>query len=211
MSDTNYWDNLMGTDEGAANYMQSYGEGPGCETRLVVGSFINDGETVLDVGCGPGWNLDHFQQYGPNIRGYRGLDYSERFVRVANARHTQNPRYRVGDARDLKEPDKSWDVVILQDILEHTNGYVKPIEEALRVARRRVIISFWRMHDNQTEDKINDDGDDGYGADYNPIKFREYLDSLDLHWVETETSPQANRWHIFFIIDKEAPHGDSSR
>lgn len=208
----NYWDKLMGTDEGAANYMESYGEGPGCETRLVVGSFINDGESVLDVGCGPGWNFDHFKHYGPIIWDYKGLDYSERFVRVANQRVKKvwglDNLYEVGDARDLKEADGSWDVVILQDILEHTNGYEKPIQEALRVADKRVIVTFWRMHEGQQEDKINVDGNDGFGADYSPDGFRKYLDSLDLHWMETETSPKANRWHIFFVIDKEVPHGN---
>lgn len=203
----NYWDELMDTDAGAASYMDSYGEGPGCETRMIISSFINDGETVLDIGCGPGWNLDHFRQYGPEIGGYRGIDYSERFIRVANARHTQNPKFRVGDCRKLKEPDRSWDVVLLQDVLEHTNGYEKPIKEALRVARKRVIISFWRPFNTNGNDDLNDDGNDGWGATYDQGKFISFLESLDLHWMETETSPAANRWHMYFVIDKEAKHG----
>lgn len=203
----NYWDKLMGTDEGAASYMETYGEGPGCETRVIVGSFINDGETVLDVGCGPGWNLDHFHQYGPQIGGYRGLDYSERFVRVANLRHPANPRFRVGNARALKEPNGSWDVVLLQDILEHTNGYETPIREALRVARKRVIIALWKTMNTNGQDDINDDGDDGYGATYDEGKFLRFLDDLNLHWMETTTSPAANRQHRFFIIDKGEKHG----
>lgn len=203
----NYWDNLMGTDEGAASYMETYGEGPGCATRLMLGSFINDGETVLDVGCGPGWNYDHFQQFGPAIGDYRGLDYSERFVRVANQRHPGEPVYRLGDCRKLEEGDGSWDVVLLQDCLEHTNGYERPIAEALRVARKRVIISFWRPFSENGSDQFNDDGDDGYGATYDGAKFLRFLDDLNLHWVETETGPGANRWHKFFIIDKEAAHG----
>jgi ubiquinone/menaquinone biosynthesis C-methylase UbiE len=212
----NYWDELMGTDEGAANYMETYGEGPGCETRHIVGSFINDGETVLDVGCGPGWNLDHFIQYGPKISEYKGLDYSERFVRVANERWERrseeglNPGdgipFYLGDCRKLMQPDNFYDVVILQDVLEYTNGYEKPIQEALRVASKRVIICIWR---NLTvePDKTNDDGNDGYGSDYQESKFLKFLDDLGYHWMETETSPAANRWHRYFIIDKEEQHG----
>src|SRR3990167_4282738 len=141
----NFWDKLSATDEGAAVYMSTYGEGPGCPTRFALGEFINDGESVLDVGCGPGWNYDHFKEHGPEVD-YKGLDYSERFVRVANQR---NPgKYEVGDVRKVNELDESWDVVILQDVLEHTNGYKKPIKEALRVARKRVIISFWRLNES---------------------------------------------------------------
>src|SRR3990167_6330782 len=116
----NFWDKLSATDEGAAVYMSTYGDGPG-------------------------WNYDHFKEHGPEVD-YKGLDYSERFVRVANQR---NPgKYEVGDVRKVNELDESWDVVILQDVLEHTNGYKKPIKEALRVARKRVIISFWRLNES---------------------------------------------------------------
>ena len=198
----NFWDKHMGDDEGAAQYMEPYGEGPGSDTRKMVGSFINDGESVLDVGCGPGWNYDHFQQYGPRVSKYLGLDYSRRFVRVANKR---NPgQYEYGDCRKLTQADNSFDVVLLQDVLEHTNGYEKPITEAIRVAKKRVIIAFWRpLSPNDSEDSFNDDGDDGWGADYSLEKFEEFMDSTGYFWCETETDPGANRWHIFYIIDKE--------
>lgn len=195
----------MGTDEGAAVYMDSYGEGPGSETRHIIASFIKNGESVLDVGCGPGWNLDHFDQYGPFVV-YKGIDYSERFIRVANERwkdRSYRVPFEVGDCRNLKAADGSYDVVILQDVLEHTNGYQRPIREALRVSRKRVIICMWRLL-TPDDDKTNDDGDDGYGSDYNKDKFYQFLESLGYPFTEAETSPQANRWHHYWIIDKEA-------
>lgn len=203
----NYWDELMATDEGASQYMESYGEGPGSDTRHLIGAFINDGESVLDVGCGPGWNWEHFNEHGPKLSAYKGLDYSQRFVRVANKRVGQEVFF-VGDVRDIPEEKNSWDVVLLQDVLEHTNGYEKPIKEALRVARKRVIITFWKgsfQGDNNAENQINDDGDDGYGATYNRKEFEEFLDSLDIFWTESETEPGANRWHKLYVIDKEEP------
>ncbi len=199
-NEKNYWTDLMGTDEGAATYMEAYGEGVGSETRHIIGAFINDGESVLDVGCGPGWNYDHFLKHGPKISKYKGLDYSMRFVRVASMRAKQ-PVFFLGDARSLKEPSESFDVVILQDVLEHTNGYTKPVTEALRVARRRVIISFWHLEDTDNE-HINDDGNDGWGAWYDKNRWEEYLDTLGYFWTETETSPEANRQHKFYLIDK---------
>lgn len=202
---SNFWDTLMGDDTGAAQYMDTYGEGPGCETRQVISSFIKDGETVLDVGCGPGWNYDHFKQYGPKVGDYLGLDYSERFVRVARKRAGSSVWFDFGDCRALKSPEGSWDVVILQDVLEHTDGYEVPILEALQVAKKRVIISFWKgsFRDGvDSEDQINDDGDDGYGATYNRQKFETYMDALGLGWKTCETSPAANRWHRFYVIEK---------
>lgn len=208
----NFWDHLSGSDEVAGEYMLTYGEGPGFDTRFLVGSFINNGETVLDAGCGPGWNMDHFAQYGPAIAVYKGVDYSIRFVRAANNRRKANLDenfttaevypFELQDCRDLKEPNGSWDVVVLQDCLEHTNGYEKPIQEALRVARKRVIISFWHLTEN--DDHINDDGNDGWGAWYSRSKWEEFLDSLGVHWLETEIQPQGKNhpWN-FYVIDKE--------
>jgi ubiquinone/menaquinone biosynthesis C-methylase UbiE len=202
-----YWDNLMQTDEAAARYMETYGEGVGSATREMIANFINDGEMVHDVGCGPAWNYEHFKNTGLNIL-YSGSDLSPRFVRVANKRiqekYGESPII-LADARRLPFKDGQFDVVILQDILEHTNGYEKPVKEALRVSRKRVIISFWHMEEN-TQTHINDDtdkGENGYGAWYNKGEWETYLDKLGYFWTQTETPPDANRHHLFYVIDKQ--------
>lgn len=208
MNKYNYWDNLMETDENAGEYMISYNEGPGSDTRHTLSNFIEIGESVLDVGCGPGHNLQHFLEYGPYLKKYKGVDYAVRFVRAANERRKQQRistdyalPFEVQDCRDLKEPDNSWDVVIIQDCLEHTNGYEKPVTEALRVARKRVIVTFWHLTEN--DDHINDDGDDGYGAWYSRPRWETFLDSLGFSWFHVASEPDANRHHDFYIIEKE--------
>lgn len=212
----NFWDNLMGDDDNAGEYMLSYGEGPGAETRMVLTSFINDGESVLDVGCGPGWNMDHFAQFGPAVSAYKGVDYSIRFVRAANqrlkARLDENFTtaeifpFELQDARDLKEVNGAWEVVIIQDCLEHTNGYERPMREALRVARRRVIVGFWHLMWEKDEDNdVNDDGDDGWGAWYSASKWEKYLDSLGYTWFHHQIIDHQNKPRDFYIIDKEEP------
>lgn len=195
----NFWDKLTGDDDGASEYMLTYGEGPGCATRHTLGSFINSGETVLDVGCGPGWNFDHFEIYGPLVGDYLGLDYSERFVRVANQRNPD--KYALGDVREIRENDESWDVVIMQDVLEHTNGYEIPVKEALRVARRRAIFTFWHLTEN--DNHINDDGNDGWGAWYSKPKWETFLDTLDYSWFHHEITDSKTR--DFYVVDKEEP------
>jgi ubiquinone/menaquinone biosynthesis C-methylase UbiE len=196
----NYWDELMGTDEGAANYMFSYGEGPGYDTRMMLSDLINDGESVLDVGCGPGWNYDHFGEFGPKVD-YTGMDYSERFIKVAKERQPEG-KFFVGDARKLPPVAEAWDVVIIQDCLEHTNGYETPIKEALRVAKRRIIVSFWHL--TEDDDHINDDGNDGWGAWYSRPKWEEFLNTLGYVWHHIDLEPPAktHKWD-FYIIDKE--------
>lgn len=210
---SNFWDDLMATDEGAANYMATYGEGPGAPTRKMLSSFINNNESVLDVGCGPGWNLDHFFAFGPPISAYKGLDYSERFVRVANKRAmeragTSTGPFELGDVRDIKEDDESWDVVIMQDVLEHTNGYEIPVKEALRVAKKRAIFTFWKAWRKDGDgDQINVDGNDGFGANYQRGPWEKFLDDQGYHWMSEELE-FAGKTRYFYVVDKEEPHGN---
>ena len=50
MSKPNYWDKLSGTDEAAATYMETYGEGVGSPLRHLIGKYLKSGEWVLDAG-----------------------------------------------------------------------------------------------------------------------------------------------------------------
>lgn len=194
----NYWDKLMEDDEHAATYMETYGEGIGAATRHQLGKYLKPEQWVLDVGCGPGWNFDHFLHYGPAVY-YRGMDYSDRFVRVANERVKPLKIFKQGDVRNIPESDGSFDVVILQDVLEHTNGYEKPIQEALRVSRDRVVVAFWRLQ--ETPGHINDDGDDGYGAHYDRHEWEEFLNSLPIKWQHDKIDCN-NKTRDFYVIDK---------
>jgi ubiquinone/menaquinone biosynthesis C-methylase UbiE len=195
----NYWDTLMGDPINASMYMHSYGEGVGSDTRFTISKYINDGESVLDVGCGPGWNYEHFKKHGPNVT-YKGTDYSEFMIDGTKSKYP-DANFEVGDVRDIKEADNSWDVVLLQDVLEHTNGYEKPLHDAVRIARKRIVITFWHL--TEGDEHINDDGDDGYGAWYEKGKWEKFLNTLGLPWKHEESAPGDNRQHDFYIIDKE--------
>lgn len=203
----NFWNELMGSVEAAGDYMVSYGEGPGASTRLKLTDFIHDNESVLDVGCGPGHNMDHFADYGPMISRYKGVDYASYFTEACNIRLDQKrypfvDPFETQDCRDLKESNLSWDVVILQDCLEHTNGYEKPIHEALRVAKKRVVVAFWHLTEN--DDHINDDGNDGWGAWYSKPKWEEFLNGLGYKWEHsTIETGDMKRVRDFYVIHKE--------
>jgi ubiquinone/menaquinone biosynthesis C-methylase UbiE len=203
----NFWNNLMGSVESAGEYMLSYGEGPGSSIRHILSEFIQVGETVLDVGCGPGHNMDHLAEYGPRVTRYKGVDYASYFIEADNQKLRSRgydfvDKFEVQDCRDLKELNESWDVIIIQDCLEHTNGYERPMKEALRVARKRIIIAFWHLTEN--DDHINDDGNDGWGAWYSKPKWEEFLNSTGYAWHHIDiTTGEHKRVRDFYIIDKE--------
>jgi hypothetical protein len=73
----------------------------------------------------------------------------------------------------------------------------------MRIARKRVIVVFWRTFNTNGQDDINDDGNDGYGATYDKGKWEKFIDSFGYPVMDFETTPAANRWHKYYVIDKE--------
>jgi SAM-dependent methyltransferase len=89
--------------------------------------------TVLDVGCGDGTVTnrlgDHFEVVG--------LDLSRTALQ-----HVTVPTV-VGSATDLPFEDRSFDAVVLSEVLEHLDAdtYVRARGEAARVAARTIVVT----------------------------------------------------------------------
>ena len=92
------------------------------------------GKTILDVGCGHG-------VYGKELlkRGYRytGIEANEKYVKEAR-KHVHVHCMR---AEKLEFPDKSFDTVILLEVLEHLEDPYNALSEILRITRENLIVS----------------------------------------------------------------------
>lgn len=135
--------------------------------------------TLLDSGCGPASTID---SYCSNQRltdtSYVGLDMSRRMLAVASKKYPKL-NFVHGDINQLPFLDNSFDVVVLKHVLEHQEqGYKDAVVEAVRVARKGVIISFFHTPLPFIPDlKIFDK--DGFPNNwYNSQRFDKFLGSL---------------------------------
>jgi len=87
---------------------------------------FTSGTRVLDIGCGSAWLGDHFESY-------TGIDVSEAAVKAARARGREVMLADVD--RPLPFEDRSFDGVVLKDVLEHVADPVALVLEAHRVLR----------------------------------------------------------------------------
>jgi ubiquinone/menaquinone biosynthesis C-methylase UbiE len=103
--------------------------------------------SVLELACGSANDYRAFADYGLGpFLDYTGVDLNPK--NIANARRRfPDVRFREGSALDLHEADRSVDVVLASDLLEHLplEGVERVIAEASRVARHAVILSFFNM------------------------------------------------------------------
>jgi SAM-dependent methyltransferase len=109
-------------------------------TAAILASGRFGGRSVLDVGCGDGFNSNRFWD-AAGAKSWVALDPAEHAIQVANANKQGRPiRFEVGDAHRLAYPDDSFDLVLMQSILHHLDDDPRQtLREAFRVAPEVVI------------------------------------------------------------------------
>jgi SAM-dependent methyltransferase len=111
--------------------------------KALAEMLVRLGDSLLDVGCGPGALWQYFQQHRPRFS-WAGVDVTYRMLSVA---HKLNPDVPVSitDAGNLPFGDARFDVVVLRHVLEHLPQWLmeRALTEALRVARQTVVVDFY--------------------------------------------------------------------
>lgn len=100
-------------------------------------------QRLLEVGCGPGRFLQFFWESGFDVT---GLDASPAMLELARNRMGAKADLHVGQAEHLPFDDKEFDVVALLTLLEFCEDPGQVVVEALRVARKAVLITFLNKH-----------------------------------------------------------------
>jgi SAM-dependent methyltransferase len=192
-----FWDNHIPTLKARKRWIRSTGAGPGTASREFLLERVYDGESFLDVGCGPGVVYECFQLANRQIE-YRGIDVSPGFVEACRDLFPEGD-FREGNAMQLSAADNSYDVVNLSNVIEHTPGYEIPIKEAMRVARRRVIITMWRplIIGKPDRRQVPEKGSNDYNRDI----FLHYLSSFNVP-IEYTVRSHPKRDYFIWVLYK---------
>ena len=91
------------------------------------------GKTVLDVGCGGGLLAEEFARLNCRVT---GIDPSEASLAIARQHAQQSGldvTYQAGVGEHLPFADKSFDIIVCCDVLEHVHSIEQVIKEIARV------------------------------------------------------------------------------
>jgi demethylmenaquinone methyltransferase/2-methoxy-6-polyprenyl-1,4-benzoquinol methylase len=109
---------------------------------------VRAGEQALDVCCGTGDIAFALARRGADTT---GLDFSEKMLEVAAARHFKSPisnlKFQRGDAQQIPFPDNSFDIVTVGYGLRNLASWERGLDEMFRVARpgaRLIVLDFGR-------------------------------------------------------------------
>lgn len=100
---------------------------------------IPDKESILDIGCGPGHVSAVFKLAGRK-NNYLGVDNDASIVEYAQSLFPE-VKFECFDANFLPYGNNSFDNCILFTVVEAMADFRKPIEEAVRIAIKRVVIT----------------------------------------------------------------------
>lgn len=95
--------------------------------------------SILEAGCGEGYLLSAMHRQLPELPmvGYDNLPAAL----TAGKKVFPKLDMRHGDIYHLPEHDRSWDVVIASEVLEHLDRPAEALKEMSRVAKRYVMLS----------------------------------------------------------------------
>lgn len=93
---------------------------------------------VLDVGCGPGFLMQFLYELGIEVQ---GIDFSPSSLGLAPA--DMKARIRIGSVEALPKPDRSFDLVICRELIEHLTilQVRRTVSEICRVSSRYVYVT----------------------------------------------------------------------
>lgn len=122
-----------------ASWLMSFGRMPAIRRRTVELATVQDGESVLDVGCGTG-TLTLAAKRRAGAGEVRGIDASVEMIEVARgkaAKQRADVDFQVALIEQLPFPDDTFDVVLSSLMLHHLPDDLKRtgFEEILRVLK----------------------------------------------------------------------------
>lgn len=92
------------------------------------------GGDFLDLGCGVSPHCKMIKEKFGAMANVVGLDFSDKLIEVLRERFP-TITYLVGDVRDLKFQDNTFNYIVLGEVLEHTEEPLKILEGIVRTLK----------------------------------------------------------------------------
>lgn len=103
------------------------------------------GDSIVELGCG----LSPFLSRA-KFKEKWGMDFSPDTILEAMNRF-EHVNYVYGNATETRFPDKSFDVSVAGELIEHLEKPQKLLDEMRRITKRRIILSTAKMEYNDPE------------------------------------------------------------
>jgi SAM-dependent methyltransferase len=141
-------------------------------------------ESILDAGCGEGFTINKLIGNGIGKR-IDGIEYSKEAISFGKKLF---PKFNIkqGSVYELPYGDKSFDLVICTEVLEHLDDPAKAVKEMLRVTKKYLVLSvpnepFFMLSNFLRGKNFSRFGNDtGHINHWNPFSLKRFLEAQGL-------------------------------
>jgi ubiquinone/menaquinone biosynthesis C-methylase UbiE len=102
---------------------------------------LKHGDSILDIGCGPGSITKGFRKYVGSTGRVIGIDVEPLIIKEAQQLCGKDAEIELGDTYALRYPNESFDMVHVHQVLQHLTQPVVALKEMFRVTNRGGYIS----------------------------------------------------------------------
>lgn len=155
--------------------------------------------SIVDIGCGAGNYYRMLEESGLSTSlDYHGIDIAEKNIEICK---TLYPRARyptasfsVGDICNMEFPERSFDIVMVNSVLEHLSLDALPtaLSEVVRVAKDLIIINFFNEQDVPDHTAVPQKR-----YYWNCLSRRRVIEILRIHGIQTENITVIDRYPPF--------------
>jgi SAM-dependent methyltransferase len=142
----------------------------------------NAGTNILDIGCATGEYCQKLTELGFNCI---GIDINEKYVKKAIEIGVE-AHIMSGD--DIKFPDKSFDTILLFEVLEHVKNPGNVLNEAIRVAKKNILITVPNCSDFHKLTR--------YSLTYDHMLEMDHVNFFTKQELESLISPYSNNFEV---------------
>jgi ubiquinone/menaquinone biosynthesis C-methylase UbiE len=121
----NFFDRVANTNYGNSPYLD--------ESILSITKF-EEGDVILDIGCGQGRFFEKVHSENKNISCF-GLDLSKEMIRIASEKATENCHFNVGESDSLPYEKCSFSKIFCMNSFHHFSDPEKSLSEISRVIK----------------------------------------------------------------------------
>jgi len=130
-----YWNKTAISNGFLANF-----DFPPSDTLWEIIRHIDFGNSILDVGAGSGRITRRIKEIRPNLR-ISACDFSKPALVWLREKIPLNEVFFADLNNGIDKPDKSYDIIVCSEVLEHLDLPESAVKELVRLARKKVIIT----------------------------------------------------------------------
>ena len=145
-------------------------------------------KTILEVGCGGGWNLLPFDRAGYNVT---GVDYSENLTEMGRS---YGLNIHQGSIRSLENWEQKYDVIILNHVIEHFTDFFGFMELIIRrLIKNGIIYAGVPNMDHCIVGQLQN----AHLYYFTPRTFKRYMSELGLEELAFGTAQNIHMYGVF--------------